>query len=161
MAEWTKEELEELMAKMTKKAMTDAQFRKEVLADATTALEKLAGKPLPEGASLKCIERDPNYQSTLVLPDLLDEERLDDDALSQVAGGMAVLLIAAICAVAAGVGPSVFAEACGARACAGNAGFVDACGADACAAKAHSTAACGSQVCVEDGGCTDYAGSGQ
>ena len=41
MANWTQQEMEELIAKMTKKAMTDTEFRKEVLADATKALEKL------------------------------------------------------------------------------------------------------------------------
>jgi hypothetical protein len=88
MANWTQQEMDELIAKMTKKAMTDAAFRKEVLADATKALEQLAGKPLPEGASVKCVERDPNYQNTLVLPDFVDAEKLDDGALSNVAGGV-------------------------------------------------------------------------
>ena len=87
MANWTQQELDELMAKMTKKAMTDAEFRKEVLADATKALEKLAGKALPEGASIKCVEKDPNYQNTLVLPDFIDEEKLDDESMKKVAGG--------------------------------------------------------------------------
>ena len=87
MAEWKQQEMEELIAKMTKKAMTDAAFRKEVLEDATSALEKLAGKPLPEGMTLKCVERDPNFQNTLVLPDFVDEEKLDEGALSNVAGG--------------------------------------------------------------------------
>ncbi len=87
MANWTQQEMEELIAKMTKKAMTDAEFRKEVLADANKALEKLAGKALPDGMTIKCVERDPNFQNTLVLPDFADEEKLDEDALSNVAGG--------------------------------------------------------------------------
>ena len=37
MAEWTEKELEELFGKMTQKSMTDAEFRKEVLEDATKA----------------------------------------------------------------------------------------------------------------------------
>ena len=122
MANWTQQELEELMAKMTKKAMTDAEFRKEVLADANKALEKLAGKPLPEGSSLKCIEKDPNYRSTFVLPDLIDEERLDDEALTSVAGGISVAAIVSFCAIAGGVGPD--AILCGSKGCA-----ADACGA--------------------------------
>ena len=126
MADWTQQELEELMAKMTKKAMTDAEFRKEVLADATAALEKLAGKPLPEGASLKCIERDPNYQTTLVLPDLIDEEKIDDESLQKVAGGISVALIVSVCAGAVGVGPNV--GACMVKGCGAN-----ICGADTCA----------------------------
>ena len=138
MAEWTQQELEELLAKMTKKAMTDAEFRKEVLADANKALEKLAGKPLPPGASLKCIEKDPNYQTTLVLPDLIDEEKLDDESLSSVAGGISAMLIVSVCVVAAGVGPDV--AYCNGKACA----------ADVCAL--HSAGgglkACGGQACI-------------
>ena len=135
MANWTEKELEELLAEMTKKSMTDAEFRKEVLADATKALEKLAGKPLPEGSSLKCIERDQNYQTTLVLPDLVDEEKLDEDSLQNVAGGISVALIVSVCGAACGVGPDI--GACGLKACP-----ADACGAyatgieDFCAAKA-------------------------
>ncbi len=87
MANWTQQELDELIAKMTKKSMTDAAFRKEVLADANKALEKLAGKALPEGASIKCVEKDPNYRNTLVLPDFVDEEKLDDESMQKVAGG--------------------------------------------------------------------------
>ena len=90
MAGWTPQELEELIAKMTKKAMTDAGFRKEVLADSTKALEKLAGKKLPEGMSIKCVEKDPNFRNTLVLPDFVDEEKLDEGALSNVAGGIKI-----------------------------------------------------------------------
>ncbi len=136
MANWTQQEIEELMAKMTKKAMTDAAFRKELLADATAALEKLAGKPLPEGASLKCVERDPNYQTTLVLPDLLDEEKLDDESLQQVAGGISVAVIVSICFAAGGLGPDV--GACTLLACAAN-----ACGAQGNADKICAAHACG------------------
>jgi hypothetical protein len=88
MPNWTQQELEELIVTMTKKSMTDAAFRKEVLDDATSALEKLAGKPLPDGMTLKCVERDPNYQSTFVLPDFVDGEKLDEESLSGVAGGI-------------------------------------------------------------------------
>jgi len=130
MAEWTEKELEELLAKMTNKAMTDMEFRREVLADATAALEKLAGKPLPEGASLKCIERDPNYQSTFVLPDLIDEERLDEESLSKVAGGISALLIVSVCGHAVGVGPDV--GACYKRVCWDNFCAAEACGDHSC-----------------------------
>ncbi len=148
MAEWTQQELEELLAKMTKKAMTDAEFRKEVLADATKALEKLAGKPLPEGSSLKCVEKDPNYQTTLVLPDLIDEEKLDDETLTQVAGGINVALIFNVCAAAAGVGPAVIV-ACGAEACAGDIGWFNFCGAQANAGESQFLPCRGGHICGE------------
>ncbi len=147
MAEWTEKELEELMAKMTKKSMTDAEFRKEVLEDATKALEKLAGKPLPEGSSLKCIEKDPNYQTTLVLPDLIDEEKLDDESLTQVAGGIAIALILEICAVAASAGPNVVPAPCGAKACPLDYCYAEACGAQACAMHGAASQGCGAATC--------------
>jgi len=137
MAEWTPKELEELLEKMTQKSMTDAEFRKEVLADATKALEKLAGRPLPDGSSLKCIEKDPNYQTTLVLPDLLDEEKIDDEALAQVAGGISVAMIVSFCAGAIAAGPDVgqcAMKLCTADACAkySGVGMVTICITQAC-----------------------------
>ncbi len=165
MAKWTENEIEELIGKMTQKSMTDAEFRKEVLEDANKALEKLAGKPLPPGASLKCIEKDPNYQTTLVLPDLLDEEKLNDEALTEVAGGINIALIVNVCAAAAGVGPS-FVGVCGAQGCVGEVICTGAaCGAHGCAGNTACTghacgskqtpggecqeAACGSVTCAE------------
>ena len=149
MANWTQQELEELLAKMTKKAMTDAEFRKEVLADATKALEKLAGRPLPEGASIKCIEKDPNYQSTFVLPDLIDEERLEDVGLRQVAGGISYALILSFCAAAVGFGPDV--GACGAKACAADFCMAEAGGAVACPLKASLIESpCRAKACALD-----------
>ena len=130
MANWTQQEMEELIAKMTKKAMTDAEFRKEVLADANKALEKLAGKPLPEGASIKCVEKDPNYQNTLVLPDFIDEEKLDDVSLQNVAGGVSIALIISVCGAAAGIGPD--AGKCGLKGGAIEHCFSQQCGADVC-----------------------------
>ena len=130
MANWTQQEMEELIAKMTKKAMTDAEFRKEVLADANKALEKLAGKPLPEGASIKCVEKDPNYQNTLVLPDFIDEEKLDDVSLQNVAGGVSIALIISVCGAAAGIGPDV--GKCGAKVGGIEHCFNQECGADVC-----------------------------
>ncbi len=155
MAEWTPKQIEELLAEMTKKAMTDAEFRKEVLEDATAALEKLAGRPLPQGASLKCIEKDPNYQSTFVLPDLLDEEKLDDESLANVAGGISVAGIVSVCIMAVGVlGPDVLA--CG----------LQQCMQDYCAAKATiNNGTCYDHACVADAtysydifssGCNDH-----
>ncbi len=155
MANWTEKELEELMAKMTQKSMTDAEFRKEVLEDATAALEKLAGKPLPEGSSLKCIEKDPNYQATLVLPDLVDEEKIDDDSLQQVAGGISIALIVSFCIRAMGLGPDV--GVCDKKICA-----ADACGAfwdwrsSMCAAqlcgkhaRTENTDGCAAHACAD------------
>ncbi len=138
MEEWTQEKIDELLKEMARKAMTDPEFRKEALEDATAALEKLAGRPLPEGASLKCIEKDPNYQSTLVLPDLIDGEKLDDEALAQVAGGLSVIAILSVCAAAVGLGPDILA-------CFADANAASTCGAKMCGAKV-----CGSHACAAE-----------
>jgi hypothetical protein len=131
MTNWTKEEMEELLTKMNKLAMTDVEFRKELLADSNAALEKLAGKALPEGFNIKVIERDPDYQTTLVLPDLIDEECLDEEALDKVAGGISGILVLMICAVAVGGGHD--AGICGAEAT-----ISTKCSAKICGAKVNA-----------------------
>ncbi len=151
MAEWTQKEIEELMVEMTKKSMTDPEFRREVLADANKALEKLAGRPLPEGISLKCVEKDPNYQSTFVLPDLIDEEKLNDSDLASVAGGISVFGVVSVCAFAMGVGPDAGAcladydavDACAAKGC-----LYNACAKRACAAYAEVFPICIDHICA-------------
>ena len=85
MATWTQQEMEELIAKMTKKAMTDAEFRKEVLADATKALEKLAGKPLPEppsgAGSLE--EGEARYRELDIRHQLLRQIGIEEDRMDE------------------------------------------------------------------------------
>lgn len=112
--EWTKEEMEALYVDMQKKAMTDEDFRKEILADANKALAKLAGKELPEGMKIKVIEQDPAYTATFVLPDLASEE-MDMDELDKAAGGISFALVLTICAAAVPSTPT--SDACGADIC--------------------------------------------
>ena len=59
--EWTQQELEELYQATVKKATVDAEFREKLKQNARTAMEKLAGRELPEGFSLKFIEKDPSF----------------------------------------------------------------------------------------------------
>ena len=110
--EWTQEAVEKLYLEAQKKAMVDEAFRKEILADANAALEKLSGKKLPEGMKLKVIENDPGYTATFVLPDMLPEE-VDMDELDKAAGGISGLLIVSACGAA--VGSGACADACGAK----------------------------------------------
>ena len=63
--EWTQKELEELYQAAIKKSMIDKEFRKELMEDSKKAMEKLAGRELPEGFKLKFIEKDPNYWGTI------------------------------------------------------------------------------------------------
>lgn len=102
--DWTQEQINEIYAKVQKKAMIDANFRKELLQDSNCAIAKIAGQALPEDFKIKVIENDPAYNATFVLPDMPSEE-LSDDELNQVAGG-ACLLDCGACA----------AQACAAKA---------------------------------------------
>lgn len=88
---WTKEKIEETYEAVLRAAMTDEEFRAEFLADPTAAIKKLTGMALPEGFKLKIVEEepvseDPDYDMTLYLPPMLDDE-LSDNEMEQVAGG--------------------------------------------------------------------------
>lgn len=113
--EWTKEEVEKLYADAMKKSMVDEDFRKELLEDANSALEKLSGKKLPEGTKIRVVENDPNYTATFLLPDMLSED-VDMEDLEKAAGGISLAAGVTACAAAVGVGP--VNGPCGAYACA-------------------------------------------
>lgn len=111
--QWTNNDAEKLYLEAQKKAMVDEEFRKELLEDANSALEKLSGQKLPEGMRLKVIENDPNYTATFVLPDMLSEE-IDTKDLDKAAGGISTLLVLSACGAAIKIGPCP-ADACGAQ----------------------------------------------
>ena len=126
---WTQNEMEALYREMQKKAMVDEEFRKELLADTNAALEKLAGKKLPEGCNIKVIENDPSYTATFVLPDLISEEMTADE-MDGAAGGISVLLIVSACAAAVAT-VACAGDACGAQGCVADV----VCAGKACGAK--------------------------
>lgn len=108
--EWTQETLNELYVRLQKQAMTDEEFRKELLADPNGVIERESGGKLPEGFKVNIIESDPAYTATFVLPDMIGDE-LEDDELDQVAGGISFVIGVSACAAA------LSATACGADAC--------------------------------------------
>lgn len=110
---WTQEQINEIYEKVQRTAMTDEEFRAELLADSTAAIEKIAGQPLPEGFKVKIIENDPQYAATFVLPPMVDDE-LSDEELDAVAGGFCLV-----------------DGSCGAKACAAR-GEASACAAKGC-----------------------------
>ncbi|WP_122643122.1 NHLP leader peptide family RiPP precursor [Luxibacter massiliensis] len=84
---WTQEKINEIYAEVQRTASTDEEFRKELLEDASKAIEKIAGEPLPEGYKVKVVENDPAYAATFVLPPMVSDELSGDD-LDAVAGGL-------------------------------------------------------------------------
>jgi len=81
----------ELYGKAQRMAATDEVFRKEMLADPVSALEKLSDKKFPVGTKIKVIEQDPAYEATIVIPRFVGNE-IDISELDNVAGG-AVLVV--------------------------------------------------------------------
>lgn len=167
---WTQEELEQLYQQVNAKAAQDEAFRKEVLTNPKAALEKMAGRKLPDEFNLKIIENDSGFASTYIVPDFvqgeLDVQELGSEALGQVSGGVSFFLIVTVCAAAVAVGPCP-GDACGAAACGGNVCGGAACGADACGGNACGGAAsgvsagcggaaCGGDACAANIGCAGY-----
>ena len=96
---WTQEKINEIYMDIQRLAVTDEEFRRELLENPEAVIAKTAGEELPEDFKVNVIESDPEYTATFVLPPMLSDE-LDDTALANVAGG--------ICGV----------YGCGAQACA-------------------------------------------
>lgn len=111
---WTQEELNRLYFKLQKQAVTDEEFRKELLDDPNGVIERETGEKLPEGFKIQVVESDPAYSATFVLPDLVGDE-LEDSELDAVAGGVSIIIIASACAAAISVGGCPL-DACAARA---------------------------------------------
>ena len=166
--DWTQKELEELYQKVNQRALEDAEFRKELQADAHAAIEKVAGRKLPKGFRLETIETDLSYNRTFVAPDFAPgelniqnlktaaggqgEEQLDNYSPSEGDEGMpnvaiSIALIVSVCGAAGAIGPCP-SDACGAKACAGDACGGNACGADGCAGAACGGDACGGAGCA-------------
>ena len=77
-----------------KRATTDRTFRQQLLEDPRAAIEREFGIRIPPEYRLRFIERDPDVDALVVLPDLRpdsadgsDDGELSDDDLEDVAGG--------------------------------------------------------------------------
>lgn len=68
-----REGLNKLLILAYQRSAFDKSFRREMLANATAALEHMLGASLPLGLRFKAIESDPAYTLTLVLPDPVSE----------------------------------------------------------------------------------------
>lgn len=148
--DWTQKELEELYQKINQRALEDAEFRKELMADAHTAIEKVAGRKLPEGFRLETIETDLSYNRTFVAPDFapgeLDLQNLKTDAESLPKVGASFALIVSFCAAAVAVGPCPL-DGCGANVCGGAVCGGAICAGDVCGGAVCAGAVCGGEGC--------------
>lgn len=95
---WTQEKINEVYMKVQRMAITDEEYREELLKDPNAAIAKLTGEELPENFKVKVIENDPQYAATFVLPPMVSDE-LSDEELDKVAGG--AYLVDNACLIAA------------------------------------------------------------
>ncbi len=69
-------------------AATDPAFRRRLLIEPREAIRDTFGVEVPAGLTLRFIEKDPDVELMLVLPDLIDPDApLDETRLDGVAGG--------------------------------------------------------------------------
>ena len=72
------------------RAAIDARFRRRLLTEPRAAIKEAFGIDLPDNLRLRFIERDPEADLMVVLPDLIDPgEPLDDATLDRISGGTA------------------------------------------------------------------------
>lgn len=83
---WEQEKINKIHAQIQRLAVTDEEFRRELLENTSGVIERIAGERLPEGFKVRIIESDPAYAATFVLPAMVSDE-IDDKDLELVAGG--------------------------------------------------------------------------
>ena len=72
------------------RATIDPAFRRTLLTDARAAITEATGAPPPEDVRVRFIEKDPDLDMLIVLPDLIPADpELSVEELEQVAGGTA------------------------------------------------------------------------
>ncbi|MDR1964616.1 MAG: NHLP leader peptide family RiPP precursor [Planctomycetaceae bacterium] len=86
MSNWTKEEIDKLRQTISAKAAFDKEFRKEILANPASVIEKLAGKKIPDSFTFDVIESKPGKVTTFVLPNFYGD-KLGQEELAAIAGG--------------------------------------------------------------------------
>jgi hypothetical protein len=70
------------------RAARDRAFRKQLLENPRAAVTQVLGVPVPESLRLKFVEKDPQVDVMIVLPDLiLEEGELTEEDVAGVAGG--------------------------------------------------------------------------
>lgn len=87
MPEWTQQEIDQTLEEISRRSMTDPEFRKTALSNPAAAVSEVNPKPIPEGFSVRFADNTGSTK-TVVLPDpISDAEELSDAELEEVAGG--------------------------------------------------------------------------
>ncbi len=83
---WSREDIQNVLLTIYKKAATDKKFRARVLKDPQKVIEEVSKKKIPEGLKFDVIENKPGVIQTFVLPNLVSDT-LSNAELAAVAGG--------------------------------------------------------------------------
>jgi hypothetical protein len=81
---------ERLLAAILERSANDREFRTSLMSRPDEAIRSVFGIRVPDGYRIKFVERDPAFDSMVVLPDLIAESgdaELSLDELEAVAGG--------------------------------------------------------------------------
>jgi hypothetical protein len=79
---------ERLLAAILERSATDREFRQDLISRPDEAIRSAFGIRIPDGYRIKFVERDPSFDSMVVLPDLVSSDaELSLDELEAVAGG--------------------------------------------------------------------------
>lgn len=76
-----------LLASILTRATTDADFRRRLLAEPERAIHEAFGVRVVDGFRVRFIEKDPDLDALVVLPDARSADEMSDEDLDAVAGG--------------------------------------------------------------------------
>ncbi len=83
-----KESINQALQAITARSAEDRAFRKQLLENPRAAMQKIMGTAIPEDLRIKFIEKDPDIDVLIVLPEcLLEEGELTEEDVAEVAGG--------------------------------------------------------------------------
>ena len=88
MRDWTNEELQRILAEVTRRSALSSEFRALALKDAAAAIFTISPKPLPKEITIRFVDNS-GATKTVPLPDLVQdsEDELSEEDLDDVAGG--------------------------------------------------------------------------
>jgi hypothetical protein len=88
MSDNTPQTREQVLQQITARAAVDGEFRGQLINDPHTAVRQAVGIELPATFRIKFVEKEPNVDAMVVLPDFVSEAgELSEEELEAVAGG--------------------------------------------------------------------------